>query len=59
MESAFATPTNKVLAHFNVDDHDGLTDKQVEDLRAKYGRNCTPTLPCPACPAALVARILY
>lgn len=40
MESAFATPTKKVLANFNVNDHDGLTDKQVAEFRSKHGRNC-------------------
>ncbi|KAJ2978650.1 hypothetical protein NQ176_g3700 [Zarea fungicola] len=45
MESAFATPTKKVLAHFNVDEHDGLTDKQVSEHRTKYGRNSIPEDP--------------
>ncbi|TQV95901.1 hypothetical protein V2A60_001068 [Cordyceps javanica] len=45
MDSAFATPIKKVLANFNVNDHDGLTDKQVDELRAKHGRNSIPEDP--------------
>lgn len=40
MENAFASPIATVLSHFDVDEHDGLTNKQVEELRIKYGRNC-------------------
>lgn len=40
MESAFLTPISKVLGHFQVDEHAGLTDKQVTELRNKHGRNC-------------------
>jgi hypothetical protein len=40
MENAFARPISTVLSHFEVDEHDGLSNKQVEELRIKYGRNC-------------------
>lgn len=39
MENAFARPVANVLARFGVDEHNGLTDKQVEELRRKHGRN--------------------
>jgi len=39
MESAFARPIATVLANFGVDENDGLTTKQVEQLRNKHGRN--------------------
>lgn len=59
MESAFATPIKKVLAHFNVNDHDGLTDKQVDELRRKHGRNCMSfLLPASFC-LRLYLRIMY
>lgn len=41
MENAFAHPIATVLANFDVDEHDGLSNKQVEDLRNKHGRNGT------------------
>ncbi|KID87054.1 ATPase, P-type, calcium-transporting [Metarhizium guizhouense ARSEF 977] len=44
MENAFARPIATVLSHFEVDEHDGLTNKEVEELRIKYGRNCTSFL---------------
>lgn len=39
MENAFARPIATVLSHFDVDEHNGLSDKKVEELRSKYGRN--------------------
>lgn len=39
METAFARPIATVLSHFGVDEHNGLDDKKVEELRKKYGRN--------------------
>ena len=39
MEGAFAKPTDQVLAHFGVDAATGLTQQQIQDLRAKYGKN--------------------
>jgi hypothetical protein len=41
MENAFAQPVDKVLAHFQADPKDGLTDTQVTQLRNKYGSNGT------------------
>lgn len=43
MENAFACPIATVLSHFGVDEQNGLSDKQVEELRNKYGRNGTQT----------------
>lgn len=40
MESAFAKPTNEVLAAFEVDPKAGLTDEQITELRNKHGKNC-------------------
>ncbi|KAK2591686.1 hypothetical protein QQS21_010623 [Conoideocrella luteorostrata] len=45
MENAFARPIATVLSHFNVDEHDGLTNKDVGELRIKYGRNAIPEEP--------------
>ncbi|KAI1779896.1 calcium-transporting ATPase sarcoplasmic/endoplasmic reticulum type [Hypoxylon cercidicola] len=39
MESAFAKPIPEVLANFQVNGSSGLTDEQVSELRAKYGKN--------------------
>lgn len=44
MEDAFARSADEVLANFQVDSVDGLSDAQVADLRNKHGRNCTSTL---------------
>ncbi|KAG5983664.1 hypothetical protein E4U55_007588 [Claviceps digitariae] len=45
MENAFARPIATVLSHFDVDEHNGLSDKKVEELRNKYGRNAIPEEP--------------
>ncbi|KAG6315529.1 hypothetical protein E4U44_001296 [Claviceps purpurea] len=45
MENAFACPIATVLSHFGVDEQNGLSDKQVEELRNKYGRNAIPEEP--------------
>ncbi|KHN94144.1 ATPase, P-type, calcium-transporting [Metarhizium album ARSEF 1941] len=45
MENAFARPIATVLSHFGVDEHDGLSNKRVEELRIKYGRNSIPEEP--------------
>lgn len=45
METAFARPIATVLSHFGVDEHNGLDDKKVEELRNKYGRNAIPEEP--------------
>ncbi|RYP92741.1 hypothetical protein DL770_001130 [Monosporascus sp. CRB-9-2] len=45
MESAFAKPIPDVLGHFGVDPKSGLTDKQVDKLREKHGRNVIPEEP--------------
>ncbi|KAI1481692.1 hypothetical protein K445DRAFT_315097 [Daldinia sp. EC12] len=45
MESAFAKPTDEVLAEFNVDPKAGLTDEQIAELRNKHGRNSIPEEP--------------
>ncbi|KAG6013194.1 hypothetical protein E4U54_006996 [Claviceps lovelessii] len=45
MENAFARPIATVLSHFDVDEHNGLSDKKVEELRSKYGRNAIPEEP--------------
>ncbi|KAG5955780.1 hypothetical protein E4U57_003138 [Claviceps arundinis] len=45
MENAFACPITTVLSHFGVDEQNGLSDKQVEELRNKYGRNAIPEEP--------------
>jgi P-type Ca2+ transporter type 2A len=39
MESAFAKPIQQVLATFEVDTANGLTDDQVIALRTKHGKN--------------------
>ncbi|KAI1435371.1 putative calcium P-type ATPase [Xylaria sp. CBS 124048] len=45
MENAFAQPIPSVLDHFQVDPKTGLTDGQVLELRAKYGKNAIPEEP--------------
>ncbi|KAH7133511.1 hypothetical protein EDB81DRAFT_103324 [Dactylonectria macrodidyma] len=45
MEDAFARPADDVLANFNVDSVDGLSDAQVAELRNKHGRNSIPEEP--------------
>ncbi|XXG94561.1 GTP-binding nuclear protein gsp1/Ran [Hypoxylon texense] len=45
METAFAKPIPEVLANFQVDGSSGLTDGQVAELRAKYGKNSIPEEP--------------
>ncbi|XP_044714858.1 e1-E2 ATPase domain-containing protein [Hirsutella rhossiliensis] len=45
MESAFTRPVATVLANFKTHEHNGLSDKQVEQLRRKYGRNAIPEEP--------------
>lgn len=47
MEAAFARPVTAVLATFQTDEHNGLSDKQVEQLRKKHGRNGACLLPLP------------
>ena len=41
MDDAFARPIDQVLANFKVDERAGLSDKQVEELRNKFGKNGT------------------
>ncbi|KAM6531099.1 hypothetical protein FSOLCH5_000585 [Fusarium solani] len=45
MESAFARPVDDVLANFDVDRTNGLSDAQVDELRKKHGRNSIPDEP--------------
>lgn len=45
MEDAFARSADEVLANFQVDSVDGLSDAQVADLRTKHGRNSIPEEP--------------
>ncbi|KAI4867869.1 calcium-transporting ATPase sarcoplasmic/endoplasmic reticulum type [Hypoxylon rubiginosum] len=45
METAFAKPIPEVLANFQVEGSSGLTDGQVVELRAKYGKNSIPDEP--------------
>ncbi|KAL6402899.1 Ca2+ transporting ATPase, sarcoplasmic/endoplasmic reticulum [Ilyonectria robusta] len=45
MEDAFARSADEVLANFQVDSVDGLSDAQVADLRNKHGRNSIPEEP--------------
>ncbi|KAG5944184.1 hypothetical protein E4U53_006924 [Claviceps sorghi] len=45
MENAFARPIATVLSHFGVDEQNGLSNKKVEELRTKYGRNAIPEEP--------------
>ncbi|PFH62542.1 hypothetical protein XA68_13124 [Ophiocordyceps unilateralis] len=45
MENAFARPIAEVLAKFEVDEHKGLNDKQIHQLRKKHGRNAIPEEP--------------
>ncbi|KAF7537887.1 hypothetical protein G7Z17_g12764 [Cylindrodendrum hubeiense] len=45
MEDAFAHPADEVLANFNVNSIEGLSDAQVADLRNKHGRNSIPEEP--------------
>lgn len=42
MQDAFTKTPEEILAFFKVDPKKGLTDKQVEELRAKYGPNEVP-----------------
>jgi hypothetical protein len=39
MDNAYALPIDAVLANFKVEEHNGLTDNQVTELRNKHGRN--------------------
>jgi len=41
MDTAFTKSTTDVLGHFKVTEHDGLSEKQVDDLRKQHGPNCT------------------
>ncbi|KAH7035374.1 uncharacterized protein B0I36DRAFT_429513 [Microdochium trichocladiopsis] len=45
MEASFAQPIDKVLAGFGVSADAGLTDEQVNTLRAKHGKNSIPEEP--------------
>uniref|UniRef100_L2G3N4 Calcium-transporting ATPase n=1 Tax=Colletotrichum fructicola (strain Nara gc5) TaxID=1213859 RepID=L2G3N4_COLFN len=45
MESAFASPTDKVLSTLGVNPNTGLTDEQVIASRTKHGRNVIPEDP--------------
>ncbi|PNY28271.1 Calcium-transporting ATPase [Tolypocladium capitatum] len=45
MENAFARPIATVLANFQVDENDGLTNEQIDQLRIKHGRNAIPEEP--------------
>ncbi|UKZ77862.1 hypothetical protein TrVFT333_005588 [Trichoderma virens FT-333] len=45
MDNAYALPIDAVLANFHVEEHNGLTDNQVTELRNKHGRNAIPEEP--------------
>ncbi|KAI5289743.1 Sarcoplasmic/endoplasmic reticulum calcium ATPase 3 [Ascosphaera atra] len=45
MDHPHALPPEKVLAHFNVSQTEGLSKRQVEEARAKYGPNSLPDDP--------------
>ncbi|PGH01131.1 calcium-translocating P-type ATPase, SERCA-type [Helicocarpus griseus UAMH5409] len=45
MERSYLSSTEHVLAHFNVTEQDGLSAKQVADLREKHGKNALPEDP--------------
>ncbi|PKK47963.1 hypothetical protein CI102_8010 [Trichoderma harzianum] len=45
MDNAYALPIDAVLANFKVEEHNGLTDNQVTELRNKHGRNAIPEEP--------------
>ena len=42
MEDSFLKSTKQVLDHFRVNPKTGLTSKQIEELREKYGKNELP-----------------
>ena len=44
MDSAYLSSAGEALKHFNVSEANGLSDSQVKDLTAKYGRNGTTKL---------------
>jgi len=45
METAFTKSTTDVLNYYQVKEQHGLSERQVEDLRSKYGRNALPEEP--------------
>ncbi|KOS20920.1 Calcium-transporting ATPase sarcoplasmic/endoplasmic reticulum type [Escovopsis weberi] len=45
MDNAYGLPIGEVLDKFQVDDHNGLSDRQVLDLRQTHGRNAIPEEP--------------
>lgn len=45
MERSYLSSTTEVLRHFQVEEEKGLSAKQVESLRAKYGSNTLPEDP--------------
>ncbi|KAK5987606.1 Calcium-transporting ATPase sarcoplasmic/endoplasmic reticulum type [Cladobotryum mycophilum] len=45
MDKAYAASIEEVLNNFHVDDHNGLSDNQVTELRNKHGRNAIPEEP--------------
>jgi len=40
MERAYASSGEEVLNFFHVDEHRGLSEKEVADAQKKYGKNC-------------------
>jgi Cation transporter/ATPase, N-terminus len=40
MEQSYTKSNQEVLKHFNVKEAKGLSRRQVEDNRQRYGRNC-------------------
>lgn len=45
MDTSYLFSTEKVLEHFTVDEHQGLSEQQVQTALEKYGRNALPEDP--------------
>lgn len=45
MDRAYAASKEEVLQHFHVDPEKGLSQKQINDARSKYGTNGTAGIP--------------
>ena len=41
MEASYLSSAEEALSHFRVEEHAGLSDRQVETNRDKFGRNGT------------------
>ena len=41
MDASYLASTEEALQHFQVNEHQGLSEKQVQRALAKYGRNGT------------------